>query len=155
MHRIADGGGRDPVFFRRPDRPIERDDRRVLPERLVGVDQRRRAALAHDLRLRLRLQRAALHLLHIPGHPQDAVRIVPGEVRAHQMVRDLGGRLLIRADRATDLLDEPFQWTGRNQDLGHAASPFIRLTSPPGGLARSIRPMARMGNRWSDGEQWA
>jgi hypothetical protein len=86
--RIAHGNGRDAMRLRAPDRLVGRQHRENVSDTVVAVDQRDRARIDGELRLRDRLHHAITDAVEIPAEAQGAVRLVSPQVRLHQRIRN-------------------------------------------------------------------
>ena len=69
VHRVADRRDTDAVLPGGCDRPVQREDRRVLPETAPGIDQRRGPEFLDHARLCIGFDLALIDLADVPGHP--------------------------------------------------------------------------------------
>jgi hypothetical protein len=113
---------------------------RHLAPRPMAVDERRRGSLADDRWPLPGLHFARPHVLGVLRKPDHAVRVVACEVRAHQVVGDLGRGLRRSPERGDDFPSESEELGGL--DARHGRGFFVA-----GAPARPERPHYSPGAR--------
>ena len=107
------------MLLRALDRELHRFEADHLAVAGVAVDAQQRTGIEPDRRMLVRMQVAFEQHFDIARQHADAVRIVTGEIRRDQVVRDDAGFALVAARRADDRRHYCRQRFGGNQDIWH------------------------------------
>ena len=81
----------------------------ALPVATASVDHQQRAGVKHSLRRLVGDEQAVGQKPHIGWQHADAMRVMAGEIGAHQMIGDFGGLGLIAAHPASDQVGDGAQ----------------------------------------------